>query len=543
MKRLVLLAAIAATSLAQTVNAQTPFFTRTDYIGAFGTTNWTQGWANFDPQNSTYAATNDVLEGEITSDRTLDKSKVYLLRGFVYVKNGATLTIPAGTIIRGDKATKGTLIVTRGSKLEATGTLAEPVVFTSNEPAGDRDYGDWGGIIILGNAPVNPTGGTATIEGGVNNANGDGIYGGTNADDNSGSLTYVRLEFPGIAFQPDNEINGLTMGGVGRGTTMHHIQISFCGDDAFEWFGGNVDAKYLISHRTWDDGFDCDFGYSGRVQFGIDIKDPRIADVSGSNGFEVDNDGTGSDNTPNTSAVFSNITMVGPLAQTDTTGFNSNHRRGAHLRRNTHLSIFNSVFAGYTVGILIDGDKSTVKFQNGTGEIKNTYLAGNRRQLDTAANRGAGIGFDITAWFNTTGFGNTIAAKGTELIPSYSLTNPNLVPSNGSPLLSGAAFTSAKLLPLGPGVGVEKVDFAKNLNLFPNPAQNIVNLSFNTEVASTLNLKVVDVTGKVVLNENKDLVEGSNDIELNTASLKAGIYFINMESEGKSQTIKFVVVR
>lgn len=148
--------------------AKAQFFDSTAYVGAFGETDWTSGWANFDPLNVDYRPTDAILEGEITTNTTLESDKTYLLKGFVYVKNGATLTIPAGTVIRGDKSTKGTLIVTRGSKIEAKGELYKPIVFTSNQPIGDRGYGDWGGIIILGNASMNAAGGTGTIEGGVN---------------------------------------------------------------------------------------------------------------------------------------------------------------------------------------------------------------------------------------------------------------------------------------------------------------------------------------------------------------------------------------
>ena len=204
------------------------FFTPVDYVGAFGQTDWTAGWANFDPQNATYnAPTVTVAAGNISTNTTWTKNNVYLLNGFVYVTTGATLTIEAGTVIRGDKTNKGTIIVEMGGKLVANGTAAEPIVFTSNQDAGSRGYGDWGGIILLGKAPINT--GTATIEGGVGRS-----YGGSDATDNSGSLQYVRIEFPGIAFATDNEINGLTMGGVGSGTTLDNIQISYSGDDSFE---------------------------------------------------------------------------------------------------------------------------------------------------------------------------------------------------------------------------------------------------------------------------------------------------------------------
>ena len=191
-----------------------------------------------------------TLSGEISGiTRNLVNDTVYLLSGFVYVEDGATLNIEPGTIIRGEKDTKGSLIITRGSKINALGTVDQPIVFTSNEPEGARNYGDWGGLIILGDAPINVPGGIAVIEGGVDTPEGDGTYGGANAADNSGSLIYVRIEYPGIPFVAGNEINGLTCGGVGSGTVIDHVMVSRSGDDAFEFFGGTVNAKYLIAHN------------------------------------------------------------------------------------------------------------------------------------------------------------------------------------------------------------------------------------------------------------------------------------------------------
>ncbi|MCB0573386.1 MAG: T9SS C-terminal target domain-containing protein, partial [Saprospiraceae bacterium] len=196
-----------------------------------------------------------VVSGNITANTTWTKNNVYLLSGFVYVKNDATLTIEPGTVIKGDKNTKGSLIVTRGCKIVASGTPDEPIVFTSNEAT--PTYGDWGGVIICGKAPTNASNngvdGEGLVEGGVGE-----LYGGNDPMDNSGVLRYVRIEYAGIAFQPNNEINGLTMGGVGAGTTIEYVQVSYANDDAFEWFGGTVNCKYLIAYRALDDDFDCD---------------------------------------------------------------------------------------------------------------------------------------------------------------------------------------------------------------------------------------------------------------------------------------------
>lgn len=302
-----------------------------------------------------------VVTGEITANTTWSADKIYLLKGFVYVSNGATLTIQPGTIVKGDKASKGTLTITRGSKINAVGTVDKPIVFTSALAAGARDKGDWGGLIILGKAPVN-AGTDVKIEGGLTAPSGKDdknyiYYGGSDAADNSGSLKYVRIEFAGIAFSPDNEINGLTLGGVGNGTTLDYIQVYRSGDDAIEWFGGTVNAKHLLTVGTWDDDFDTDFGYSGKVQFAVAQRVPSLADVSGSNGFESDNNADGKNVTPQTSGVFSNVTVIGPR-QTATTSFAANYQHGIHIRRNSSISVFNSLITGFNLaGINVDDSK------------------------------------------------------------------------------------------------------------------------------------------------------------------------------------------
>lgn len=388
-----------------------------------------------------------VAPAEITSNTTWTSNNVYELNGYVYVKNGATLTIEPGTLIKGDRANKGTLIITRGSKLMAVGTKTRPIVFTSKEDPGDRAPGDWGGVVLLGRAPINPPGGETQAEGGINNANGDGLYGGTDPDDNSGRLSYVRIEFPGIPLsqEANSEINGLTLGGVGRGTIIDHIQVSYSGDDSFEWFGGNVNSRYLISVRGQDDEFDTDFGFTGKVQFGLSMRNPSLADQSGSNGFESDNDGgQGSTNTPITAPVFSNMTLIGPKSVSAT--FDANFKRALHLRRNTRTSVFNSVFTGYPLGLRLDGANTLANVTSEELKFRNNIIADCTTPYDTV-NMGPNTGFDIASWFNTSGWGNenlaTTAAVGYTNVSN--LDAPDFTATAGAPVLSGASFTDAKL--------------------------------------------------------------------------------------------------
>jgi hypothetical protein len=411
------------------------------------------------------------ITGDISANTTWTSDKIYLLKGFVYVTNGATLTINAGTIIKGDKPTKGTLVVTRGSKISATGTATNPIVFTSNVAAGGRAAGDWGGVIILGKAPVNPTA-TPNIEGGLVATNGGDAskyiqYGGTDAADNSGTIMYARIEFAGIPFSPDNEINGLTLGGVGSGTTLEYIEVYRSGDDSFEWFGGTVNAKHLLSIGATDDDFDTDFGYSGKIQFGLAQRAQVVADYSGSNGFESDNDATGSNNTPQTKATFSNMTIVGPLLAVTASGgslsnINANFQHAAQIRRNSSISIVNSLFTNYFEGIYIDEGTvvtpgaTTTNYTNGgivftDNIIYNCNAKGNEVKASNAASK---ILFetDMRAknTFDATKSVLDLLTDPLKYGADFKATSnayygtPNFTLKTGSVALTGAIFTNAK---------------------------------------------------------------------------------------------------
>src|SRR5687768_14705127 len=199
-----------------------------------------------------------VLSGDITANRRLRADTMYVLRGFVKVLDGATLTIDAGTRIVGDLKVPGSaLFVTRGARIEANGTAAQPIVFTSRRAVGSRKPGDWGGLLIIGRARVNRTG-TTILEGSNATINGvpqAGIdyAGGTIDNDNSGTLRYVRVEFAGFGVAPNAELNSFTFAAVGSGTTLEYLQSMAGLDDSFEWFGGTVDAKYLVSYESGDD--------------------------------------------------------------------------------------------------------------------------------------------------------------------------------------------------------------------------------------------------------------------------------------------------
>ena len=331
---------------------------------------------------------NGAQHFHLTGDVTLQKG-TYLLKGWVYVDAGATLRIPAGTIIKGDRQTMASLIVEPGGYVEMKGTKNAPIVMTSAQPAGQRRPGDWGGLIICGKARNNQ--GTQQIEGGPTT-----IHGGSNDADNSGIYQYVRVEFAGYPFDTDKEINGITFGSVGSGTTVDHLQVSYSNDDSFEWFGGSVNCKNLVAFRGWDDEFDTDNGFSGTVEYALSIRDPRIADTSQSNGFESDNNASGAETTPFTSALFKHVTLIGPRTARNSDFENSSSyitagsvypdngsklgrfQAAMHLRRSTQLCATGVLAVGYPVGLILDGEKgNTVQYATqGKLSLKHIIFAG-----------------------------------------------------------------------------------------------------------------------------------------------------------------------
>lgn len=387
------------------------------------------------------------IKGTFTESITLKADSTYTLDGVVYITNGATITIQPGAIIKAKKG-KTALVITRGAKIDAQGTAAKPIVFTSEVANPNPVNGDlWGGIVILGKATTNQTfngqAGVGEIEGGINDpATNYGLYGGNDDNDNSGKLKYVRIEHAGYPFLPEKELNALTLGAVGSQTEIDYVQVSYAYDDAFEMFGGTVNLKHIISYRTNDDDFDCDNGYRGKVQFAIAVRDKEIADVSGGNGFEQDNDGSGSSTAPLTAPVFSNVTLIGPKADAGTT-IHANFKRAAHLRRNTRTSIYNSVLMAFPTGILIDGATTGANVASGALDLRNIIIAGCNKPFDTAAVGG----YDAKAEFNKPERGNQILTANTEvmLTNAFDLVSFDPTPTAGSPLLTGASFSAEKL--------------------------------------------------------------------------------------------------
>ena len=397
-----------------------------------------------------------VISGDITANRTLLSDTVYVLSGYVKVRNGAVLTIQPGTKIVGDTNVAGSsLWILRGSKISANGTLAQPIVFTSQRSPGNRKPGDWGGIIIIGNGIINRTGATILTEGGAAGV-AENYAGGTDNNDNSGILRYVRIEFAGydISNGAGQELNTLSSYAVGRGTTYEYIQTMAGLDDSFEWWGGAVDGRYLVSYESGDDHFDWTEGYQGRNQFLIAFQSQRLVPRPGTGVFSSDPrgfEGDGCDpavsgctltatgaSTPYSNPVFANFTLIGPgqLAGIPNDG------NGGVWRRGTGGFFANGIMARWK-GIAInirDAWTDSLLANYDSLNIVNVLLTQNGFNYDTT---GAGFGQAPSfASDNHLVFAASVAAD-TLLGVSLNPTGLDWTPKLASPAATGATTVPA----------------------------------------------------------------------------------------------------
>ncbi len=358
-----------------------------------------------------------VLSGDITRNMKLKKNKRYLLQGGVFVRSGATLKIPAGTQIFGD--TGSFLVIDKGGKIQAKGKANKPIVFTSAQPEGQRQRGDWGGIIFNGNAPINVPGGVAQGEGGT------GEYGGNDPADNQGLMTYVRVEYGGFPISPDNELNCVAFQGAGSGTQIDFVEALNGGDDGFEWFGGTVNAKHLLSIGALDDSFDWTFGWVGKVQFAVVQQRADAANID--RGLEADNNETDFSLTPRSHPTLANFTLVGDIDDAF-----PGSTQGLELRRGTAGELRNFVVMNFkNVGVRITDDATYEQFSAGELDLQGFVLFNN--------NSGNNLSGNTLAALEGKGLGTLkIVTADPQLASPLSLTAPDFRPAAGSPALDAA---------------------------------------------------------------------------------------------------------
>lgn len=517
----------------------------------------------------------------ISQNTTWHKDSIYVLHDYVRVAN-ATLTIEPGTIVMGSPTPYDTavLVIHKGAKLQAIGTANSPIVFTSCKIQGARNPGDWGGIVICGNAPNN-VGNSIELEGGYR-----AYHGGTNSADNSGSLQYVRVEYAGVKFNAQEETNGLTLASVGNGTTLKYIQVSHANDDSFEWYGGTVNGRYLISWKALDDDFDTDMGYRGLNQFGLGYRDFARADVSGSSGFESDNN-TNLTASPRTAPVFSNFESWGPRV-TAYTPYNGFFKAGAHFRNNTEIKLYNTLLLGWP------GDSSQNKaalYLEGIGTINNakndsirlrnciigSYLPNVLMRSDLPNTSWTPFS-SIQNWYYKTGYKDSTANNIllTEKKAPFKEIPLFTISATNSRFNKGSSFKTATLpaLPLSPNGFFQNVSYRgafggtdwtagwaefnsnmvvyaanqyayremeKNINpnilsnslttliASPNPFSDKVTLQFRAPFSCKATAQLAAVNGFDIAHHDFEVKEGNNQMLLDLHTYPNGVYCLTLK--------------
>jgi hypothetical protein len=538
-----------------------------------------------------------------TFDRVLSGDTCYVMQGIYYVDSLFTLTIEPGTVILGDTATVaaygGTMVIKRGGILHAYGTEDKPIVFTSRRAPGERASGDWGGLVICGAAPVNQV--EPLIEGGIieGSFGGGSPAGSGNPNDYSGQIHYVRIEYGGYRFQLNNEVNGMTLCGVGAATDLHHIQVSYADDDQYECFGGTVWMHHLVALGATDDDFDSDFGFSGKMQYLFGLKDLNKWDAQGeTRGFESDGSGSAVCIQPYTEAVACNATLIGPARTTShivQIPPTANFDWTVVIRRCSHLSILNSAFGGYprkfslrdygcevcTHEAACDGDLqcrgiSLCSFD--VGHDDGRWPAGEASRCPEG----------ITAWFSRPEFGNIHCIRpieDLEFADMSSLTNPQPVPPVGGELDTAYTepFTNPKLAGLEetdyrgafiPGVPMsqqwtanwtnfdpqntiycvtcDRTDVGKTApsmgevlgQNYPNPFNPSTVIPFSVPVAGHVTLKVYNVNGTLVATLiDRNMTANDYTVNFQATDLASGVYFYRLVGNGFEDMKKMVLLK
>lgn len=294
------------------------------------------------------------LSGDITEDLVLESGKEYTLSGGMHVKAGATLTIEPGVVITAkDDSVVDYILVEQDARIDARGTAENPIVMTAES----QKHGAWGGLHICGKAPVNIPAGTGISE------IGDAPYGGSDANDNSGVLSYIRIEYAGYAFTEEKEANGFTFYGVGAGTQVDHLQAYKGSDDGFEWFGGTVNVKYIVSTDNTDDSFDWTEGWSGKGQFMVAQQISSECDCL----IEADNNSNDEMASPVSHPVLSNLTLVGNGSE--------ENKRGIRLRAGTQAEIYNALVAGKPQGLTVETEGTENALRDGVSKLEHVLLS------------------------------------------------------------------------------------------------------------------------------------------------------------------------
>lgn len=544
----------------------------------------------FGPVKHVYGTSKSGVGETIHTNTTWYKDTLYILHHYVRVTSGAVLTIQPGTLIMGFPSPLDTtfLVVSKGSKINAVGTSSAPIVFTSCRLQGTRNYGDWGGIVICGDAPNNS---------GVNvflNGSFGAQHGGLNADDNSGVLQYVRIEYAGMNVEQYAPVSALTLASVGRKTNLKNIQVSYSNNDSFEWLGGTVCGRYLISWKPLDDDFDVDNGYSGYNQFGLGFRDPDIASYRGSDGIESSNNINGTNALPKTSATFSNFECWGPV-RSSTAPYNNFFKSGARLYNNTEFKLYNTLLVGWpsdssklqTSGIYIQGSSTVSNAIKDSLRIRNSLVASYPPMKRTLSTEPVSLWTPFNGsddWFNKATYKNS--TKGNilldqkkapfKVIPLFTTSSTSVSIASGSSFQTGGTHPlPVKSYPDGfqsvnyrgafggtdwtgswtefhpqlcvytAGVSAKKsneefitvVSDSTNYRLivFPNPTtQSTVSVFIEMEEEGNGRFLIYTFQGQLTKEINLALPKGFNKCELDLSGITKGLYILKAVTNKKT---------
>ncbi len=530
------------------------------------------------------AATIEVTDTDIAANTNVvwTADNEYILNGLVFVDPGASLTIQPGTVIKGKPGqgeNSSALVVARGGKIFASGTAEDPIIFTAeaddvNNPTDLplNTRGLWGGVIILGNASLNSEPGETPIEG-IPTTESRGIYGGNDDADNSGVFRYVSIRYGGTDIGAGNEINGLTMGGVGTGTVIEYVEVYNNKDDGFEWFGGTVNTKYLVSAFNGDDAFDYDEGFRGKGQFWFVIQD----DETGNRAGEHDGGTSPEDGTPYATPAIYNATYIG----SGEFSVNGDNDTVLEIRDNAGGHYVNSIFTdfaneGIDVEDLDSGEDSRARLEAGDLKLANNiwwgfgagnelaaiapddfvaeHLAANENRIvDPMLN---GISRDPDGGLDPRPMVGGAAYSGLAPTPDDGFYTPvdyagafgSQLWTQGWTFLSEAGITAFD--ESTPTVVAEESTLAGMPSAFalsqnhPNPFNPSTNISYSLASSGYVSLKVYDLLGQQVatLVEGNRLA-GSYQVRLDAADLSSGMYFYQLQAGGQVFNRKMTLLK
>lgn len=378
--------------------------------------------ADADPEAPDAGPMTVDITDDVTGNTTWVYPNTYILENHIFVESG-TLTIEAGVVVKGDSGSS--LVITQNAKIDAQGTATRPIVFTSSQPEGSRATGDWGGVVLLGKAPINVAGGINKVEG-FPDSETRTSYGGTDPSHDCGTITYARIEFAGFQLAPNNELNGLTMGGCGGQTEIDYIQVHLGQDDGVEMFGGTANLKHILISQPDDDGLDWDFGWVGRVQFLILQQNALVGDK----GMECDNNPNNNDVTPRSTPILYNVSLIGSDQEPGTAG---KKQTGTHYKNGTAGHVYNLIMAHFTdFPIDVQHTSTATQATEGNLYVKNSIFFDNGLQSTWTETDNDG-GFVERDHFITNEATNMESDP--QLADALDLAAPDFAPATGSPAL------------------------------------------------------------------------------------------------------------